>query len=225
MCEAVKLFDPDRGSFITIFSYCFKDEVAGMYGYKTSKRDAIMAAKSLNQPLGDGAEDLELEDMVPDPNDHYEDAERLMMLEQLHDTLDAALDELPSFSGEVLRQRYYIGMTQTEIAERTGKRHSYISEVEHKAYRQIKRGRYAPQLYQLLYPGEEYRARGLRGTGLTAFKRTGASATENAALQIITQKEKYVMDRDEYCRDALAKLEQELEEARAAMEERSKEGS
>lgn len=226
MCEAVKTFQPDNGgSFATWYYYYFQSEVAELYGYRSSKRDAFIFAKSLNQPLGDSPEDAELEDMIPDPNDYYGDAERLMMLEQLHDTLDAALDDLPGIGGEVLRQRYYKGMTQKEIGLQMGKHHSYISEVERKAYRQIKCGQHVQKLYHFLCPDEEYRSAGLRGTGLSPFRNTGSSSTETAAFRIIEQKERSLLNRDKYYMDALAKLEQEMEKARATMEKWNKKDS
>lgn len=220
MCEAVKTFDPGNGgSFATWYYYYFQSEVAELYGYRSSKQDAFIFAKSLNQPLGDSLEDVELEDMIPDPNDYYEDVERIVMVGQLHEALDAALDDLPGIGGEVLRQRYYKGMTQKEIGLQMGKHHSYISEVERKAYRQIKCGQHVQKLYHFLCPDGEYRAAGLRGTGLSVFRNTGSSATENAALKIIDRKERRAKAAEEYYRQNSAQLEQDMEEARAAIED------
>lgn len=188
MCEAVNLYDQDKGNFVQLLSYCFKKEAAKLYGIKTTKRDAALFATSLNQPLGDGSEDLELEDLIPDPADPYEDPEHRIYLEQLHETMEAALNNLNEAQADVLRKRYHGGYSQKQIGESIGVTPQYIFNLERKAYRMIRCGKYANQLRAFLYPADYY-SEGLRGSSVSAFQHTGSSATERAALRVIEKKE------------------------------------
>ena len=188
MCEAVKLYDQDKGNFVQLLSYCFKNEAAKLYGIKTTKRDAALFATSLNQPLGEGAEDLELEDLIPDPADPYEDPEHRIYLEQLHETMEAALNNLSEAQADVLRKRYHGGYSQKQIGDSLGVTQQHIFNLERKAFRMIRRGKYANQLRAFLYPADYY-SEGLRGSSISAFRRTGSSATERAALRVIDKEE------------------------------------
>ena len=83
MCKALKHFDPERagpGSFAALFRYCFAEDAKGYFGFRSSKRDSLLFAESLNEPIP-GLDGIELSDLIPDPHDPYEDPERKIDLE------------------------------------------------------------------------------------------------------------------------------------------------
>lgn len=184
--EAVNHYDPGKGNFVQLLFYYFKNEAAGMFGYKTSKRDAALFAISLNQPLRKDNEKLELKDTIPDPADQFEAPEHRIYLEQLHEALEAALDDLTEDQANVIRLHYFHGLSCSQIAAGFGVDRRETVNTEQKAIRQIRSGNHTQQLRSFMR--YDYYSEGLRGTGPTTFRNTGTSATERAALKAIKDK-------------------------------------
>lgn len=50
LCDAVEKFDPDRGAFLTALSFALKQQFASLCGVRSTKRDALSSAVSLDRP-------------------------------------------------------------------------------------------------------------------------------------------------------------------------------
>lgn len=185
--ETVNHYDPEKGNFTQLLFYHFKSEAAGMYGYRSSKRDAALHSLSLDQPVGGESDDLLLEDMIPCDSDQFEAAEHRIYQEQLKKTLYAAIEEVDKRGAEVLRQHYFQGRTHKQIADCLSMNQREIISEEQKAIRQIRTGKHLNELRSFLQ--FDYYSEGLRGAGVSSFRNTGSSATERAAFRAINKKE------------------------------------
>jgi RNA polymerase sigma-B factor len=77
------------------------------------------SAISLDEPLGDGRDPLET---LGDVDEHFEDAER-------RELLRLGLESLPGREREILRLRFFEGLTQREIADRVGISQMHVSRL------------------------------------------------------------------------------------------------
>ena len=184
--EAVYHYDPEKGNFTQLLFYFFRSEAAEIYGYRTSKRDAALYSLSLDQPVSGESDDLSLEDMIPCDSDQFEAVEHRIFQEQLKQTIDTALEEIEERSAEVLRQHYFQGRTQKQIADSLSMSQREIISEEQRAIRQIRTGKHLNELRSFLQ--FDYYSEGLRGAGVSSFRQTGSSATERAAFKAIKSK-------------------------------------
>lgn len=188
MCAAVEAFDPERGNFSTLFHFYFMREARGLLGWRSTKRDAMCGAVSLNQPLSEDEGGGELQDTIVDPTDAYTDTERLIWLSQLRGTMQSALDGLPAQAADVICEHYYEQRTLKEIGQSHGMSAERARRIETKAFRCLRGSRKGGELAHFLYTDGDVRAAGLYGSGLAAFRRTGERATECTALRMLEGK-------------------------------------
>lgn len=113
-------------------------------------------------------------DMVSDPSQNTESASDSVYLQELHETLMAALALLTENECEIIYARFYLNQSETEIAGTLGCSIQNVSISLKKAYRKLRRGKYGIALASFLPARAEKRVKEKRAKefdGLTASER------------------------------------------------------
>ena len=155
MVEAVNTYDPTAGvTFSTWFMYHLKNAFAEATGYRTQKdrQEPLNNYLSLDTPLTDDANAGVFGDIIPDPRGvaALDAAEEREYHKQLREVLEAALAGIPKKYADVLRMRYYQGMTLAEIGEQLTVAAERVRTMENKGIRILRQPKTASQLYAFL---------------------------------------------------------------------------
>lgn len=177
MVEAVHYYNPESGiAFSTCLINRLKTVFAEATGYRTQRgrNEPLNTAFSLDKPLADESDGSLFGDFIPDPKAAATmlSIEERLWQEQLQEALEAALASLPEKYADVLRLRYYQGLTLAEVGEIRGTAAERIRQMENKAIRQLQKPSIACHL-RPFYDFDFY-----CGTGLGAFQHTGMSIQE-----------------------------------------------
>lgn len=188
LVKAVETYKPDDGAFSTWLIYHLKNTFAEVTGYRTQRgqNDPINNSISLDKPIDDEQDGAAFGDFVSDPQaaDAIMSVEERLWQEQLHEALETALAELSQESADILRLRHYQGLTLAAAGEVCGTTAEQIRKTEEKAIRQLRKPKIARNLMPF-YDFDFY-----CGTGLGAFRKTGASIQERYLMTEDDQKEK-----------------------------------
>lgn len=180
MSEAVKTYQADKGmTFIGWLSNYLRTEFAREIGCRTEKQrqSPLFGALSLDAPAGGETEDITIGDTVADPKDPYQDTETAIYRQQLKTIVKEELEKLPQKEQEVLKLRYYDEQTQREISERLDCHISWIGQLEHKAFRKLRKSEAIQEAW--------LNSRNLyRGIGLSAWLQTGCSIQEREIIRM-----------------------------------------
>lgn len=105
LLEAVNSFSPDKGGFLTWYTFRLKTAFAEVTGWRTEhqRRDPLRAAVSLDASLTDEEGDVTLADTIPDPA-----AEAVIEGTALRLTVQGILEELPEDQQAALYRRYWL---------------------------------------------------------------------------------------------------------------------
>ena len=138
---AVNDYDPEKGfEFTTFLHYHVKTEFANAAGIRSTKRDALLFADSLDVPINDDKPDGETRlDSLKDPSDQFESVEQKIWLEELHTAIETALRMLSADQGDLIRRRYYDGCTLNDLASERGVSSETIRQREEIALQKLKR--------------------------------------------------------------------------------------
>ena len=133
---------------------------------------------SISQALP-GAEDMTLEDLIPEPSDDIEALIDDLDREQARRDLWRTVGTLPPEQAEILKERYINRKTLQEIAEQNGINRNKVERNENKALQRLSKKTVIKQI------GERfgYGTRNLYGGSLQAFKHTFTSNVEAAAIK------------------------------------------
>lgn len=239
LVNAVADYDPDgEYAFLTHLGYCLKTEFAKATHFRTArqKRETLTGTVSMQATIGN-TEDLSLEDTIADSDDGptrihstpepgIPSVENRIYRQQLHEALEAALAALPEQSAEVLRLRYYQGLTLADAGEIRGTTAERIRQMENKAIRQLRKPSIACHL-RPFYDFDFY-----CGAGLGAFQHTGMSIQERYLLIEEDRKERAEQRRkekfqseheeivDRVMQDAQAKVARMTQEEKRALLEK-----
>ena len=178
MVDALTTYKADGGSFLNWYSFYLKTAFCECYGVRKRHTDPLNDAQSLDAPLGD--EDGTLSDVTPDPNGEapLRDMEEELYQQQLHEALELELDKLPDEYSDVIRMRYYDGMSYAEISAATGTRPGIVRTLEGKGFQKIWCSATAKRLLEF-YDFDYY-----HGTGIRRFKETGESIQERYLMNL-----------------------------------------
>ncbi len=181
LCDAVKSFEPDRGSFLSLLRYKLINAWRTMYGLRgktdplndAAADDDFRKAFSLDMPISDDDERSWL-DSVQDPaaEDAFTGKDEQIFQSELRACLEKALDAAPH--GDVIRRRYFNGETGKQIAESMGVSPQRVQQYEQDAKRYLRRGPYTRELRSFDF---------YHGTGFQSWKDTGMSIEERYVLQ------------------------------------------
>lgn len=183
---ACATYRPEEGKFLTWYGYFLKNEFARTCGYKTSKRDLLNRADSLDVPIGEDG-DTTKGDMLADPVDQFADAEHKIWLEQLQEAMGKAMDALPAEWRDVLHRYYWQGQTLEEIGKATGVNKNNVWLRHGKGLRQLRRTMHRFGLDQFVEERTPYYAR----VGVDSFNATHTSAVEYAVIRRETLEQIY----------------------------------
>ena len=182
LVAAADSYDPAAGcSFIGWLTLHLKKVFAEAGGYRSRRqaRDPLHRAGSLDAPVRVGDEEADaLGDFIPDPGavQDFQDAEERLYLEQLHNALEKALDELPDWQGDAIRRHFYQNWSLEEIAATEGISGEAVRQRQEKGLRVLRQQR---ELQQFVEDRTPYYLR----VGVSEFQRTGESAVERIVFR------------------------------------------
>ena len=161
LVKAVNHYNPNAdakfSSYLLFWLRQAFDDTAGL----RRPRDAMMhLGKSLDDPLSDESETV-VADLIEDPTATaaFDEAERRIFNEQLHEALEGVLQMLDADEASVMRRRYYDGLRPEEIGVR-----QEILNLEHRAMRKCRSPAAMKSLRQFLDDATPSRIHGLRPT-------------------------------------------------------------
>lgn len=175
LVAAVNTFSPDKGNFISWLAMALKTAFREATGHRTSKRDPLDMAISLDTPLdGEDGSTETIGDMQEDSmaGQAFEDVQEKVWVEQLHNALETALEQIPEDEQAIIRARYYEGKTRREIGPKA-------RQIEERALKYLRR----PYVQQWLREFVEERTPYFLHVGVTSFKSSGISAVEKIVFE------------------------------------------
>ena len=181
LVEAVQGFDPEKenASFLSLLALRLKTAFNEAAGIRSTRRDALLYAGSLDRPISEEEPEGEaLIDLQGAPDAGFEATEDRIFTEDLHRALEMALDALPAKKREIIKARYYDGLTREEIARQRGCTGSAVREQERQALDQMRQQAKTTGLAQFVELHTLY----YRHYGVEYMKRTHTSPVEAVFL-------------------------------------------
>lgn len=161
MLDAVEIYDPERGAgFLKVLVYTLQKRFAEEGGHRTSKREPLQLAGSLDAPLYQGEEDGDsIVDALPDPCGEYAFAlvEYRDYLRYVRRLLHAAMESLTMKQATYI-ERYFFQETPLHVITHTygfGRQAAY--ETVQRGLRYLRRGKYRRELRAALEGFEDFR--------------------------------------------------------------------
>ena len=115
LVAAADSYKPEAGAlFITWFALRLKSAFAEVCGWRTSKRDPLNSAKSMDARLKEGDEDSgAFGDFIPDPRaaQALQDVEDGIQRDYTRQAVRQALEQLPTEERLAIKAYYYEGLT------------------------------------------------------------------------------------------------------------------
>ena len=197
--EAVKYYDPEKGSFKAILAYYIKKAFRETIGRSDRQlRDPLNYAISLNVPVSDDEPDEpEKLDCVPDPRDEISNVDDAVFTEQLHAALEKALDSISPREAYVIRSEFWEGCKQWETAEKMGISYQMVRWLKTDGFRNIRKSAAGKQLERFLDAETSFYS----GVGIAAFKKTQKRAIESKVIhreELRKQYERLFKDEQRY---------------------------
>ena len=180
LVTAADTYDPLAGrAFIGWLALALKTAFAEAGNYRSRKQahDPLHRAGSIDAPASEDSSTA-IGELIADPAAALalQDAEDGIWLEQLHDALEKALDELPAHQGDTLRYRFYQTRSLEEIAAAEG-----VSKEAVRLWQS--KGLQALRQESELQPFVEKRTPYYLHVGVAEFQRTGESAVERIVIR------------------------------------------
>lgn len=178
--NAIKYFNAEAGNFLTILNLSIKTSFAEAARYRSAAQrlDGIRESVSGDAPIGET--EFSIFDSIPDCSESTEDlAIAGLYTQQLRNTLDRAMHELPQQQEIILRARYYEDCPVGEVAERLRCTRSNIGQQEQAALSTLYKSRFENGLNEYLEQNTNYALK----VGIKRFKNTGVSAVEEIVFQ------------------------------------------
>lgn len=196
MVAAVESYSPEKGAFSSWMMYQLQTAFAEATGYRTRRgqNEPLNNSLSLDKPLTEEADSSLFGDFIPDRQatavmDAVEDRQ---YREQLHNAMEKALKVIPGDYSEILRLRYYQGMTLEDAGRSLGISAEQARNRENKGIRRLRNPSLAATL-RPFYDFDYYCC-----TGLASFRRKGVSVQEHYILMEENRRERRrLQSRDE----------------------------
>ena len=150
--SALKGYKPETGiKFNSYLSYPFRTLLAELTGTRSSKREPLNEAVSLEMPVKDQSEKgkVTLADTLPDERTDIETAV-LSQLEQDEESrlVHEAVDRLPERLREVIELYFFQGISLVEIARRRGCTLQNVSDQKNRALQKLRHSSALQELQQ-----------------------------------------------------------------------------
>ena len=184
--ETAERFEPGQGyGFLHALGYALKKAFAEATGTRSTKRDAVQYAESIDATANPNDPDgLTLSELIPDEGAAlaFVGVEYADFLSYCRGMIGAALDSLTPAQARIIRLRYLRGMTLEAVAQICGlSSRQAASEAEERGLYDMWRGKYRRELRDCLTAFEDFRQYGEAARSDT-WSRTGLSRTEAEAL-------------------------------------------
>ena len=186
--DAVKDFDETSGFlFASFLSFHMRNRFNNLCGLRTSRQrgEPLNNCASLDEPIGEGEDNTTLGALIEDISalDAFDDLFLEAANESLTGAIRAVLQRMPENYRRVIVMRYFAGLSFKQAAKLTGESEADTFATYKKAMRWL---RHRPNIKEInkLLADDCYFSLGTSGTGFKAFKYTGTSATERAAILI-----------------------------------------
>lgn len=148
MIAAIGYYNPDKPeNFLTYLNKPLLNEFLRASGWRTSKRDALDYAISIDTPTDEDGETT-LADIIPG-NDTPMECE--LYYEELAGTIREALAKLPKRKEALIRAIYFEGMTITAAGRMLGYNPTAANNAHRDALCKLRRGAYTHKLRSFLY--------------------------------------------------------------------------
>lgn len=173
--ETVRLYDPARGAFTTMLGLIARYHVQDLVGLRRgfARGDPLNRAASLDEPVAIGeAEGDTLGELVPDPEAEAAllDTDERLYTQQLHNDLEATMEQIPAHQADTLRKVYWQGYSFRQLAESMGCSTDKARATEYAALAALRRKARHLRAYQ-----DEIRtAHAYRGIGFGAWANNGS---------------------------------------------------
>lgn len=187
MLDAVELYDTGREqiSFLSLLSFMLQKRFAEELGVRSSKRDALRYADSIDGPaFPDEPDGPTVGEGLPDDGAAlaFSGVEYADFLDYCRGMIGAALDTLTDAQAALLRLHYLEGRSLGDAASLCGlSSKQAASEAEYRALSRLARGKYHRELRECLTAFDDFRAYG-EAAQRDTWRRTGISRTEAAAI-------------------------------------------
>lgn len=194
LCEAVRGYQKDRGSFLCFLSFYLKTEFSKVAGCRTEAqlKDPLNGAISLDAPAyNDQDNETTIGESIPVNDPGFEAVEDGVFNGQLAKLLDQAMEQLPENQRLTIELHYLKGLPYIEIAEILHCAVSFPGRLTRCAFRKIRHSKYAPALSEYLYGERNY----YRHTGFSSWKYSGSSSPELELLHKEQTKRDFLISR------------------------------
>ncbi len=187
MLDAVKLYDTERehSDFLTLLAFMMQKRFSEEVGVRSSKRDALKYADSINVPaFSDEPDGPTVGEALPDDGAAlaFSGIEYENFLDYCRGVIGAALDTLTDAQAAILRLHYLEGRSLNDAAPLCGLSCAQAaSETEYRALTRLERGRYRRELRECLTAFADFRDY-WEATQWDTWSHTGISRTEAAAI-------------------------------------------
>lgn len=142
LVEAVENYDPEKGGFLTILAYKLLTKFAEMQGLRAGHDALNRAAVSLDAPIGEDGDAVQMADFIPDPQAEAEldGVNERIFQSQLQQALTKALDALPPNRREVVKARFFESKTLKQVGLENQISPERARVLEFEALRQLRQG-------------------------------------------------------------------------------------
>lgn len=211
LCEAVDKFQAERGSFLTILSYTLNTEFQCVVGCRTTKRDPLANAISLEQPAKGDPEGLSVGDTLA-AKDELEALEERITAEQIASIIWESIKILSENQHKAIRLHYKDGKTYKEISEILGCSCGSAGQLVKHGLSKLRTSGAALTLSDLYYQEE---CNPYRHTGVSFFKDKRCSSPEYEVIkkEQLFGKYKYTETRESKIRYCIERLGMDPERA------------
>lgn len=184
---AASNYNPQRGPFTACLDWAIKRQISTLMrgahvrmitGDDGRKRqisaEPIDSCLSLDEYLEDEeGKGNTRGDLIPDPAAKlaFDRREDIIFNEQMHEILEKALATLPPREAQILRGRYYDGLTLRRLGKALGVSSARAGELERLAIRKLRGGLYGADLRKF---HDEILGRAYHGTGWSTWAQSGS---------------------------------------------------
>lgn len=184
MYNAVQGYKSDKGAFTTYFTYHIKTALAAALGIRTGKKDGLLYAKSLDEPLdGEDSDSETFGETLPDKSAEFEDdIIDGLRYKQLKNEIAQLIDEMPEPLKSVTAMKMQ-GHSRKAIAQKLGRRPNEVAAIDERALKHLRSYKQRKRLaaYKDLF-FDDY-----SGTGLAAFRNSQSSSVERIVERMLMQ--------------------------------------
>lgn len=170
--RAERDYKDEKAGLVTLAGYYARNEIRELLGIRNGKFPPVL--ESLDEPLNDETDDTRL-DLLADETIPEPDAG--LLEEERKQTVRDAVDRLQEDQREVVRLRYFSGMTYQQTADEMNITRDRVATLFQNARRNLRRDKYLKALAEV-----NRRTPFLLGVGVTRFNSTFTSAVEELVI-------------------------------------------